>query len=293
MGIPASQKEDAVSPVMATVFLVALTVVLIGIVGAAMLAYGLPEPTPILGMSIGNQGDIITIKHLNGEVLPAGAYKVIVDGVDKTAEFGGTVDFGPGTTLTWDSGTETVGNVSVVYIGDKGFSTLLAVKKIGIAGSGGGGGVDINIIDIGGKKFNLATTWGGEWSSIVAQAKTLTSSGAAISLTQNKIYYDNGDYWWVRSVVSLNKTVADSNPSLDAFATTHPGLIKIKRDRLLTSADTKDGVEFKEAIRPVKTGSLYTNGTILYVWNNVKEDAQNFRTEDIRSNGWVKIGILV
>jgi porphobilinogen synthase len=139
MNISASPKEDAVSPVIGTILLVALTVVLVGIIGAVLMGFGMAEPAPILGIAIGSQGDMITVTHLNGAELPAGSYKILVDGVDKTASFGGTRDFGPGITLRWDSGSEAVGTVSVVYTSEKGVSTLLAEKRIGKAGSGGGG----------------------------------------------------------------------------------------------------------------------------------------------------------
>ncbi len=70
-------------------------------------------------------------------MLPGGSYTILVDGVDKTAAFGGDVEFGPGITRSWDSGSEAVGMVSVVYTSDKGVSTLLAEKRIGKAGGGG------------------------------------------------------------------------------------------------------------------------------------------------------------
>jgi len=70
-------------------------------------------------------------------MLPEGSYKILVDGVDKTANFSATGAFSPGMTLTWDSGTEAVGTVSVIYPSDKGVPTLLAEKTIGKAGSGG------------------------------------------------------------------------------------------------------------------------------------------------------------
>ncbi len=127
-------KNEGVSPVIGTILLVALTVVLVGIIGAVLMGFGMPEPAPIAGISIGNQGNTITVTQLNGAVLPAGSYTTLVDGVDKTAEFGGDVDFGPGITLSWDSGTEAVGTVSLVYKSDKGVSTLLAEKRIGKAG---------------------------------------------------------------------------------------------------------------------------------------------------------------
>lgn len=70
MHFPASPKEDAVSSVIGTILLVALTVVLIGIIGAVLMEFGMAEPAPILGISIESQGNIITVTHLNGAELP-------------------------------------------------------------------------------------------------------------------------------------------------------------------------------------------------------------------------------
>ncbi len=97
------------------------------------------EPAPIAGISIGQQGDTITARHLNGEVLPPGSYKILIDGVDKTANFSASGAFSPGMTLTWDSGTEAVGTVSVIYTGMNGGGSVLMQKTIGKAGGNGGG----------------------------------------------------------------------------------------------------------------------------------------------------------
>lgn len=133
-------RNDGVSPVIVTILLVALTAILVGIVGAVLMGFGTQEPAPILEISIGQEGNITTVTHLNGVVLPAGKFKIMVDGVDRTATFGGTGDFGPGMMLSWDSGAEKVGTVSVVYTGKTGKPMLLADKKIGKAGNGGGDG---------------------------------------------------------------------------------------------------------------------------------------------------------
>lgn len=284
--------EDAVSPVIGTILLVALTVVLVGIVGAVLMGFGMAEPAPILGIAIGSQGNIITVTHLNGAELPAGSYKILVDGADKTAAFGGTRDFGPGITLRWDSGTEKVGTVSVVYTSDKGVSTMIAEKRIGKAGSGGG---NIRILEIGGDTFNLSTTWGGEWPNIVAQAKNLTFPEASILINPYNVYYDGGNYWWVRnSGLRLTKAEADLDPSLDTFTSTHSNdIIKIKRDRLLTYGDTEYAwvgvVKFLATAKPVNTGTLFTNGPNLYVWAH-DLDADYFGPAYIGAWQWAEIG---
>ncbi len=284
-------KNEGVSPVIGTILLVALTVVLVGIIGAVLMGFGMPEPAPILGISIENQGNIITVTQLNGAELPAGSYKILVDGVDKTAEFGGDVDFGPGITLSWDSGSEAVGTVSVVYTSDKGVSTLLAEKRIGKAGGGG----NIKILEIGGNTFDLSNEWGDEWTNIVAQAKNLTYPEASILINPYKVYYDGGDYWWVRnSGLRLTKAEADLDPSLDTFTATHSNdLVKIKHDRLLTYDDTEFAwvgtVQFLAAVKPVNTGTLFTNGPILYVWAD-NDDAENFGPGVLAAWQWAEIG---
>lgn len=285
-------KNEGVSPVIGTILLVALTVVLIGIIGAVLMGFGMPEPAPIVGISIGNQGNIITVTQLNGAVLQAGSYTILVDGVDKTAEFGGDVDFGPGITLSWDSGSEAVGTVSVVYTSDKGVSTLLAEKKIGKAGGGGG---DIKILEIGGESFDLSNEWGDEWTNIVITAQHLTNDWEAVNVIGYKVYYDDGNYWWVRNAnFRLTKAEADLDPSLDTFTAAHSNdLIKIKRDRLLTYSDTEPAwvgvVKFLVAVKPVNTGTLFTNGTILYVWAH-DTDTEYFGSGRYGYWQWAEIG---
>lgn len=292
MTVPASRMEDAVSPVIGTILLVALTVVLVGIVGAVLMGFGMAEPAPILGIAIGSQGNIITVTHLNGAELPAGSYKILVDGVDKTAAFGGTRDFGPGITLRWDSGTEKVGTVSVVYTSEKGASTLIAEKRIGKAGSGGG---DIEILEIAGDNFSLSAEWGDEWTNIVITAQSLPPGTYGLAITPYKVYYDGGDYWWVRNNgLWLTKAEADSDPSLDTFTAAHSNdLIKIKRDRLLTYSDTEPAwvgvVKFLVAVKPVNTGTLFTNGTILYVWAH-DTDTEYFGSGRYGYWQWAEIG---
>jgi len=285
-------KNEGVSPVIGTILLVALTVVLIGIIGAVLMGFGMPEPAPIVGISIGNQGNTITVTQLNGAILPAGSYTILVDGVDKTAEFGGDVDFGPGITLSWDSGTEAVGTVSLVYTSDKGVSTLLAEKRIGKAGGGGG---NIKIIEIGGDSFNLSDEWGDEWTNIVITAQNLTHDWESVLIPPYKVYYDGGDYWWVRnSGLRLTKAEADLDPSLDTFTAAHSNdLIKIKRDRLLTYDDTEFAwvgtVKFLNAVKPVNTGTLFTNGPNLYVWAH-DLDAEYFGPGYLGAWQWAEIG---
>ena len=69
--------EDAVSPVIGTILLVALTLILVSIVAVVVMGFNAGESAPILGVSIGQEGNIITVTHLNGAELPAGSYRIL------------------------------------------------------------------------------------------------------------------------------------------------------------------------------------------------------------------------
>jgi len=300
MNISASPKEDAVSPVIGTILLVALTVVLVGIIGAVLMGFGMAEPAPILGIAIGSQGDMITVTHLNGAELPAGSYKILVDGVDKTAEFGGGVDFGPGITLSWDSGTEAVGTVSVVYTSEKGVSTLLAEKRIGKAGSGGGS--DLSILIVGGKDYTLSI-YNGTWDML---KNNVSLSGSSYTTKINDIYYQDGNYWVAYNPESLStENATDPNFTIEDFnsfyynkhAPPHDVFVKINTSRVLTIDDTDLGSVsvriFKSDVIPVERGALYNDGTSLYLNMNVTSTGAigGFGGgEYINYNGWRLIG---
>jgi porphobilinogen synthase len=121
--------DDAVSPVVATLLIIFLTIALISIFAIFLTGFELPEPAPIVGISIGQEDNIITVTHRNGEMLTEGSYKILVDGEDKTADFGGTVNFSPGMTLQLDVESADIMAVSVVYMGTNGGETILAMKN--------------------------------------------------------------------------------------------------------------------------------------------------------------------
>jgi len=280
-------KDNAVSPVIGTILIIALTIVLVSISAVVFLGFDMAEPAPILGISIGQQGNIITVTHLNGAELPAGTYKILVDGVDKTAEFGGTVDFGPGITLSWDSGTEAVETVSVVYTGTNGGETVLAQKNIGKAGSGEV--VDHQILPAAGQRYLISdTAWGGEWEDVVEEAKNNISGTTVV---KGKVYYDMGEYWFVRDNYTLTYLVAQTNPRM-AQSKVYPNyeaLILIKTNRVLTSNETLP-VMFKESEKPVTTGTLFYYNSKLYVWGQ-NFDATTFDGV-LNTWAWYQIGTL-
>ena len=296
MILPGSQKDDAVSPVIGTIFLVDLTIVLIGIVGAAMMAYSLPEPAPIVGISIGNQGNIITVTQLNGAVLPAGSYTILVDGVDKTADFGGNVDFGPGITLSWDSGTEAVGTVSVVYTSDKGVSTLLAEKRIGKAGSGGGGELGVLVLD--GKKYTITSTWE-QWSQYKANDVNQNTN-----IPMNLIFYQDGEYWYVVQPNYLSKIDAE-NPdfTIQMFNALYPTngdvIVNINQSisNLFYESDTTihpTDPNIRVLDRQATVGALYIDSNNdLYIYSDLITPISYFASYYIGPYSWYKIGTLL
>jgi len=294
MDIPVSQKDNAVSPVIGTIFLVALTIVLIGIVGAVMMFYGIPEPAPILGISIGNQGNIITVTQLNGAVLPAGSYKIYIDSVDKTAAFGGTVDFGPGVVLRWDSGTEAVGTVYIVYTNEKGFSTLLAEKKIGKEGSTGGSGSGGEVITVV-QKFedNYTIITKVNWQTFL---DNVNASISGLSLGHGIVYVDNGEYWVSINNKRMSKAEAATNPSIQTYMAGYADdrLIKIDLSKKIFTASDMDPADFSKPWKstPYPTiGSLYEYAGALYMdaiaASNIIRPSRDPNTAD-----WVKIAYI-
>jgi len=277
-----SPKEDAVSPVIGTILLVALTVVLVGIIGAVLMGFGMAEPAPILGISIGQQGNIITVTHLNGAELPAGTYTILVDGVDKTTEFGGTVDFGPGITLSWDSGTEAVGTVSVVYTSDKGVSTLLAEKTIGKAGSGGGGFED---------KYTIIHRV--NWQTFLDD---VNASSGGLSLGHGIVYVDNGEYWVSINNQYMLKADAATDPSIQEYVDRYSDnrLIEIDLSKKIYNSSDMNPADFSDPWKsaPYPTiGSLYEYSGALYMdvitISNQWNPSRNPDTAE-----WVKIAYI-
>ena len=283
-------KNEGVSPVIGTILLVALTVVLVGIFGAILMGFGMAEPAPILGISIGSQGNMITVTHLNGAELPAGSYKILVDGVDKTAEFGGTVDFGPGITLSWDSGTEAVGTVSVVYTGTSGGETVLAQKTIDKAGSGGGSGGD-GFED----KYTIIAGKRIEWADVRDFARFNGGAGYTFVLGNVYVDYDNEgkeEYWVSLNAQWLSTADAILYTNISEYMTHYSDyrlyLIDLSKKIYNTSDIETPGGTWKS---PYPTrGSLYEYVGALYMdaidISNPNNPSRNAGTD------WVKIAYI-
>jgi len=138
MVLKSGETENGISPVIAVLLILALTIVLTGIFAAAIISLGTADSTtPIAGIMISDNNGVITLTHFSGDTLPAGEYKILVNGVDQTQAFQAEgLDFSSGTTLTWDLGiTHPLHQVSVVYAGTGG-SVVIAEKQFYREGGG-------------------------------------------------------------------------------------------------------------------------------------------------------------
>ena len=121
--------DNAVSPVIASLLILVLTIFLIGIAGIAVMNVGSTDAAPIAGISISETSGVIFLTHFSGATLPAGEYKILVNGIDKTNKFQPVgQDLAPGTKLAWELGiTQPLTHVSVIYTGE-GKSVVIAEK---------------------------------------------------------------------------------------------------------------------------------------------------------------------
>lgn len=271
-------KNDGVSPIIGTILLVAMTTVFVGIIGAALMGgFGMTEPTPIFGAIIDQQGNTITISHMKGDVLNAADFKIMVDGVDKTANFGATGDFGPGMMLSWDSGITALGTVSVVYTSGTGISTIIADKKFGKTAGAFTDRYSL-INGINGTQFVLDVAAG---------------NPASINLGTNTVYYDMDGSYWVSiggqtfSQVEANVLLGTASQATREIYYSNKGLIKIDLSKAIyTIYDIDSGNKWKSAPYPVK-GSLYENTNSLYMCKVA--GGTNISPSPTPNADWVKI----
>jgi porphobilinogen synthase len=227
-------------------------------------------------------------------VLPAGTYKILVDGVEK--DFGATGDFSPGMTLRWDSGTEKVGTVSVVYTSDKGVSTLLADKKIGKAGSGGSGGDGFE------DKYTIIkrVNWQAFLDEVLSSPQSINHNG--LHFGDGKVYVDNGEYWVAYYGKFMSIQNATSRPTIQSYVDARPSeyiLMKIDMsNKIYNESDiTKFNQPWKSTPYPVR-GSLYKYNGFLYICQNAGSTtsgstiSRNPNSNGPYSGDWLKIAII-
>ena len=281
-------KNDGVSPILGTILILAMTTVFVGIIGAAVVGgFGMAEPAPILGATIDHQGNIIMITHLNGDVLHAGGFKIMVDGVDRTAEFGATGDFGPGMTLSWDSGINPVGTVSIVCTSGTGVSLLITDKKFGKVAGAFEDRYSIN--------NRIA------WKEFVGNV----ADGKDGTMKIGTVYVDmGGTYWVCIKKGKLEKEQAQENIrkgiSIKVYTTEDyydKELLMIDLSKkIYTISDWNTEKQWKSAPYP-DVGSLYEYKGILYI--NTKMDFDSSPTypildptSGIKKNTWMEIATV-
>ena len=206
MGNNGGRADYGVTPVIATLLILALTLLMTGIIVAGIMQMGNPHSTPIAGITISDNFGVISLAHFSGDTLPAGQYVILVNGVDQTQAFHAeNRDFSPGTTLTWDLGiTQPLHRVTVVYTGT-GESVVIADKQFYREG-----GVEVNAA------FTTLIT---EGKNATAQVKTEISDTKPLP----GIIADRADYWAVLNAESGQATVrftAEENSTDMAYSWT-------------------------------------------------------------------------
>ena len=206
MGKNGGRADYGVTPVIAALMILALTLLMTGIIVAGVMQMGNPHSTLIAGITISDNFGVISLAHFSGDTLPAGQYVILVNGVDQTQAFHAeNLNFSPGITLTWDLGiTQPLHRVTVVYTGT-GESVVIADKQFYREG-----GVEVNAA------FTTLIT---EGKNATAQVKTEISDTKPLP----GIIADRADYWAVLNAESGQATVrftAEENSTDMAYSWT-------------------------------------------------------------------------
>ncbi|MDD1663146.1 MAG: type IV pilin, partial [Methanomicrobiales archaeon] len=80
-------EKGALSEVAGTMVLIGVVVVGMMIVNLVIISTPTNTRIPSLEASMTNRSTLITIVHQGGDSIPAGQYKILVDGVDQTGSF--------------------------------------------------------------------------------------------------------------------------------------------------------------------------------------------------------------
>jgi len=255
--------ENGVSPVIAALLILMLTILLTGIFAAGIISMSTAPPTPIAGITISANNGILTLTHYSGDTLMAGEYKILVDGIDQTRKFQGDVrDFAPGTKLVWDTGTsEPPRQVSVVYTGGGG-AVVIAEKQFYSH--------EINAMNAG---FTVR----------VAEGKNATSQvkvGVSDAKPLPGVIADRADVWVVPDQISKQATVVftaeESSPDTAYFWTGGNGQTADTREASFVY-DTAGIYTVQLGVRNTTSGSTGTSSLLLSV-----------RDPGITSLAWVK-----
>jgi len=110
--------------------LIAVISLAVSIAGVTILSSANVSHIPAVSFSIENESRDVTIIHTGGDTLPAGSYRIYVDGIDKTASFSPSpseTPFQTGTTLHY-AGDSLPRDVMVISRGTDGKETMLVQK---------------------------------------------------------------------------------------------------------------------------------------------------------------------
>ncbi|MCQ8893229.1 MAG: type IV pilin N-terminal domain-containing protein [Methanolinea sp.] len=124
------EHENAVSEILGALLLIAVISLAVSIIGVSILSHVNTSSVPAVSFVITNQSATITVLHGGGDTLPAGSYRILIDGSDRTGEFEplpSDTPFIPGTALTYQ-GLSFPRTIMVLYRGPDGRETLLVEK---------------------------------------------------------------------------------------------------------------------------------------------------------------------
>jgi hypothetical protein len=114
------QNSSAVSELVGTLILIGVVSGAVGIVAVVILSQPVPSNVPAVRILAWTDGNNLTLLDQGGDTLPAGTYNILVNSVDRTADFdpppSGT-DFKIGQILVLTPVTD-VRSVILIYHGD-------------------------------------------------------------------------------------------------------------------------------------------------------------------------------
>lgn len=81
------QNSSAVSELVGTLILIAIISGAVGIVAVAILSQPVPREVPAVRVLALDEGYNLTLQNQGGDSLPPGTYRILVNSVDRTADF--------------------------------------------------------------------------------------------------------------------------------------------------------------------------------------------------------------
>ncbi|MGE5831463.1 MAG: DUF2341 domain-containing protein, partial [Methanomicrobiales archaeon] len=137
-------EKPAISEIVGTIALIAVVVIGIVIINVVIISSPSRARIPSVEATMANQSTLITIAHQGGDPIPWGQFKILVDGVDRTASFNnsGPYPWSIGQTLSYNASTLPSSAV-VIYKGTGGDEVVILETKFpwGMALSSQGGGL--------------------------------------------------------------------------------------------------------------------------------------------------------